>query len=74
MHEDDRLGLARVLEHLLVADLVHDLEPLKGFLHGDADELLLQGARAEAVVKHEQALGRVDAEERSDVLKVWQRR
>ena len=72
--EDDGLRLTRVLHHLLVADVVHQLEPLQGLLHGDADELLLQRTRTETVVEDEQPLRRVHTEEGGDVLEVGQRR
>ena len=59
-----------MLHHFLVHDFIHDLEPFDGLLLGDADELLLQGDRAEAVVKEVEPLGGVDAEEGGHVLVV----
>ena len=59
-----------MLHDFLVHDFVHDLEPLDGLLLGDADELLLQGDGAEAVVEEVEPLGGVDAEEGGHVLVV----
>ena len=59
--------------HLLVADLVHELEALQRLLDGDADVLLRKGAGAEGVVKVEEADVGLDAQEGADVLVVGQR-
>ena len=74
VHEDEDLVPARLRQHLLVADLVHQLEPLERLLLGDADVLLLQRHGPEAVVEEEHARGRVDAEQLRHVRKVGQRR
>ena len=54
MHEDENLMLARILDHLFVADLVHDLESLEGFLDFNADVKLGQGHGTVRIVKVEQ--------------------
>ena len=48
------LVLAGTVQHLVVANLVHELEALERLLDVDAHVLLSQGARTEAVVKVEQ--------------------
>lgn len=50
------LVLPGAIDDLLVADLVHELEALQGFLHVDADVLLIQRAGTVAIVKVEQTL------------------
>ena len=74
VHEDEDLVPARLRQHLLVADLVHQLEPLERLLLGDADVLLLQRHGPEAVVEEEHARGRLDAEQLRHVREVGQRR
>ena len=59
--------------HLVVADLVHELEALEGLPHSDTDVLLSQGNRPEAVVKIEQALVPFHTQEGCHVLIVGQR-
>ena len=59
-----------MLDDLLVHDVVHELESLHGLLLRDADELLLQGHGAEAVVEEEQPLLGVHPQEGGHVLVV----
>lgn len=58
--------------HLLVADLVHELEALDGLLFGHADVLLLQRHGAIGVVEVEEPLLGVHVQERGHVLIVGQ--
>ena len=58
------LVLSRAVHHLLVADLIHELEALQRLLHIDANVLLVQRAGAVAVVKVEQTLVLVHPEGR----------
>ena len=57
---------------LLVTDLVHELEALQRLLDADANVLLRQGARPEAVVEVEQALVGLDSQERCHIFVVGQ--
>ena len=50
------LVLPGAIDDLFVANLVHELEALQGFLDVDANVLLVQRAGAVAVVKVEQTL------------------
>ena len=61
-----------MLQHLLVDNLVHDLEPLDGLLLCDTDKLLLQGHGPETVVKEEETLGGLHPQEGSNILVVGQ--
>jgi hypothetical protein len=72
--KDDDLVLAGVFEDFFVTDLVRDLEALDRLLLGDADELLLERARAVRRVKVEETLFDVDLEEPGHVLVVGQGR
>ena len=58
--------------HLLVHELVHDLEALDGLLLGDADVLLLERHGPVRVVEVEEAAREVDAQEQRHVLVVGQ--
>ena len=65
------LVLAGVLQHLLVNDIVHDLEPLDRLLLHDSDVLLFQRHRPERIVEVEETfLGH--SQETSDVFVVRQ--
>ena len=62
-----------LVHYLFVDDLVHDLEAFHRFLLSDADKLLLQRYRSEAVVEEEQSLRRLNSKEVSHIFIVWQR-
>ena len=62
----------RLQADLLVADFIHELEALQRLLDTDADVLLRQGARPEAVVKVEQALVGLDTQKGCHIFVVGQ--
>ena len=59
--------------HLVVADLVHELEALQRLLDVDADVLLGQRAGPVGGVKVEEAHVRLHTQEGGHILVVWQR-
>ena len=58
---------------LVVADLVHELEALQGLLDRHTDERLRERAGPVRRVEEEKALALVHAQQRGDILVVWQR-
>ena len=58
--------------HLIVADLIHELEALEGLADSDANVLLGQWNRPEAVVEVEQTLIALDSQEGGNILIIWQ--
>eukprot|EP00123_Amoebidium_parasiticum_P015485 comp22998_c0_seq1/m.36625 comp22998_c0_seq1/g.36625 ORF comp22998_c0_seq1/g.36625 comp22998_c0_seq1/m.36625 type:complete len:337 (+) comp22998_c0_seq1:3951-4961(+) len=73
VHEDQDLLLASIFHHLLVNDLIGYLEPLERLLLRNADIGLVEGHGSEAVVKVEEALVWLHAQERGHILVVGQR-
>ena len=66
------LIFASMLQDLLVDNLVHDLEALHGLLFRNSHIRLLQWHWTVAVVKEEQSLGRIDAQEGGNIFVVRQ--
>lgn len=61
-----------MLHDLVVDEIVHNLEPFDGLLFRDADVLLFQRHRSEAIVEVKETLA-LHIEERGDVFVVGQR-
>mmetsp|Transcript_9219 Transcript_9219/g.31869 ORF Transcript_9219/g.31869 Transcript_9219/m.31869 type:complete len:371 (+) Transcript_9219:5572-6684(+) len=70
--EDQDLVLSSIILHLVIAQLIHQLQALQRLLQCDAQEVLLQRAGPEGVVKDEETLVKVHAEEHGHVLVVRQ--
>ena len=71
MDEDERLVLAGLFEHFLVADFVHDLVLFDGPFLRNTNKLLLERSRTVRCIEVEKSLGLVHAEESGDILVVW---
>ena len=65
--------LARRVEHLRVADVVHQLEPLQRLLDRDADKRLRQRAGPVRAAEEEQAAVTGHTKQRRDIFVVRQR-
>ena len=72
MSEDKNLLFSSQSYDFVIDDFVHELQALDGLLLGNADVLLLQRYWAETVVKIEETLAWIYAEECRDILVIGQ--